>query len=210
MDSHQISEQQRQIAMEQHLATLEQRIHAMEEQSAAMERQMVEQRRLALVDILTQLPNRSAYEERLQYEVDRWQRYHRPLTLAICDIDYFKNINDRFGHLAGDKVLKILARTLRARLRKTDFIARYGGEEFVLLMPETDLHESLKAVEMIREAVASCPFHFREQPLQITLSAGIASFENGEDAATVFERADRALYWVKRNGRNLVRLATLD
>jgi diguanylate cyclase len=202
MDTHQVSEQQRQIAMEQHLATLEQRIHAMEEQSAAMERQMVEQRRLALVDILTQLPNRSAYEERLEYEVDRWQRYRRPLTLAICDIDYFKNINDRFGHLAGDKVLKILARTLRARLRKTDFIARYGGEEFVLLMPETDLHESLKAVEMIREAVANCPFHFREQPLQITLSAGIASFAEGEDAATVFERADRALYRAKETGRN--------
>jgi diguanylate cyclase len=207
MDTHQLSEQQRQVAMEQHLTTLEQRIHAMEEQSAAMEQQMVEQRRLALVDILTQLPNRSAYEERLAYEVDRWQRYRRPLALAICDIDYFKAINDKFGHLAGDKVLKILARTLRARLRRTDFIARYGGEEFVVLLPETELHEALKAVEMIREAVASCPFHFREQPLQITLSAGIASFGDGDDATAVFERADRALYRAKECGRNRCELA---
>jgi len=202
MDTHKVSEQQRQVAMEQYLTVLEQRIHDMEQQSVAMEQQMVEQRRLALVDLLTQLPNRSAYEERLEYEVERWVRYQRPLVLAICDIDHFKTINDNFGHLAGDKVLRILARTLRARLRKTDFIARFGGEEFVVLMPETNPQEALHALEMVREAVASCPFHFRDKPLKITMSAGIASFTQGDDATRVFERADLAMYRAKDAGRD--------
>jgi len=207
MDTHQVSEQLRQVEMEQYLTTLEQRIHAMEEQSVAMERQMVEQRRLALVDILTQLPNRSAYEERLEYEVDRWKRYQRPLVLAICDIDHFKSINDNFGHLAGDKVLKIIARTLRARLRKTDFIARFGGEEFVVLMPETDEQEALNALEMVREAVANCPFRFRDKPLKITMSAGIAAFGEDDDATAVFERADLAMYRAKQTGRDRCEIA---
>lgn len=208
MDTHKVSEQQRQVAMEQYLTVLEQRIHDMEEQSVAMEQQMVEQRRLALVDVLTQLPNRSAYEERLEYEVERWVRYQRPLVLAICDIDHFKTINDNFGHLAGDKVLRILARTLRSRLRKTDFIARFGGEEFVVLMPETGPEEALHALEMVREAVASCPFHFRDKPLKITMSAGIASFTQGDDADAVFERADRAMYRAKDAGRDRCELDT--
>lgn len=202
MDSHQLSEQQRQVAMEEYLTVLEQRIQIMGEQSLAMEQQIVEQRRLALVDILTQLPNRSAYDERLDYEVDRWMRYRRPLALAVCDVDRFKTINDSFGHLAGDKVLKILAKTLRTRLRKTDFVARFGGEEFVVLMPETSPQEALRALDMVREAVATCHFHFRDQPLKITLSIGIATFAEGDDATAVFERADRALYRAKEAGRD--------
>src|SRR5690606_33149844 len=135
MDVHQAAEVNRQRDMEQYLTLLEQRIRLMEEQSSAMEQQVAEQRRLALVDILTQLPNRSAYEERIDDEFERWNRYRRPLVLAVCDVDHFKSINDTYGHLAGDKVLRVLARTLRNRLRKTDFLARYGGEEFVVLMP---------------------------------------------------------------------------
>jgi diguanylate cyclase len=202
MDVHQAAEVGRQRDMEQYLTVLEQRIQQMEEQSTAMEQQMAEQRRLALVDVLTQLPNRSAYDERAAYEFDRWTRYQRPLVLAVCDVDRFKLINDNFGHLAGDKVLRILARTLRARLRKTDFVARYGGEEFVVLMPETSLPDALNALEMVRAAVSECPFHFRDKPLQITLSAGLATFEPGDDIVTVFERADRALYSAKENGRD--------
>lgn len=207
MDVHQAAEVNRQRDMEQYLTVLEQRIKQMEQQSTAMEQQMAEQRRLALVDILTQLPNRSAYEERIEYEFDRWQRYKRPLVLAVCDVDRFKSINDNFGHLAGDKVLRILARTLRARLRKTDFVARYGGEEFVVLMPETTLQDALATLETVRAAVAECPFHFRDQPLQITLSAGIAAFVEGDTMDAVFERADRALYTAKENGRDRCELA---
>jgi diguanylate cyclase len=202
MDVHQAAEVGRQRDMEQYLTVLEERIQQMEQQSTAMEQQMAEQRRLALVDVLTQLPNRSAYDERATYEFERWTRYKRSLVLAVCDVDRFKSINDNFGHLAGDKVLRILARTLRARLRKTDFVARYGGEEFVVLMPEATLPDALAALEMVRGAVAECPFHFRDQPLKITLSAGLAQFEEGDDMVTVFERADRALYTAKENGRD--------
>src|SRR5690606_850637 len=186
----------------QQLTTLTARLQEMELQSQAIEGRLVEQQRLALLDMLTQLPNRQAYEQRLLEEYERWKRYARPLALAVCDIDNFKSINDTFGHLAGDKVLRIIARTLTQRLRKTDFIARFGGEEFVILMPETDRQGALQIIEAIREAVASCPFHFRDEPLSITLSAGIAEFADTTSPEAIFERADTALYQAKQNGRN--------
>jgi diguanylate cyclase len=202
MDHHKQSEQVRQQILEQQLDTLTERMREMEVQSAAIEERMVEQRRLALLDTLTQLPNRQAYDERLLQEHQRWQRYQRPLSLAVCDLDNFKSINDNYGHLAGDKVLRIIAKTLRTRLRKTDFIARFGGEEFVVLMPETGAEEALHTLDTIRLAVANCPFHFREQPVTITVSAGIAAFIQGASAEVVFERADSALYRAKQSGRN--------
>ncbi len=202
LDQHKDSEEKRQRELEQQLVALAERLREMESQSSAIEQRLLEQQRLALLDMLTQLPNRQAYEQRLQQEYERWKRYGRPLTLAVCDIDHFKSINDNFGHLAGDKVLRIVAKTLAKRLRKTDFIARFGGEEFVVLLPETDEQAALQTIETIREAVANCPFHFREKPLSITLSAGIAVFSGNATPEQVFERADTALYEAKLNGRN--------
>lgn len=208
LDHHRVSEQQRQRELEQQLNTLTERMREMETQSLAIEKRMLEQQRLALLDPLTQLPNRQAYEQRMHEEYDRWKRYARPLTLAVCDLDNFKSINDNFGHLAGDKVLRIIAKTLRARLRKSDFIARFGGEEFVILLPETDSEEAFRAIETIREAVAECPFHFREQPVAVTLSAGIAAFVDDLSPEVVFERADAAMYRAKEAGRNRCIIAT--
>ena len=202
LDQHRVSELQRQQEMEQQLTTLTARLREMETQSTAIEQRMLEQQRLALLDSLTQLPNRQAYEQRLQQEYERWKRYGRPLALAVCDIDNFKSINDNYGHLSGDKVLRIIAKTLAKRLRKTDFIARFGGEEFVVLMPETDQAAALLTIETIREAVANCPFHFREKPVSITVSAGIAEFTENMSPEKIFERADSALYQAKENGRN--------
>lgn len=202
MDHHQLEESSRQQALEQQLTLLTERVRDMEAQSAQVEARFEEQRRLALIDMLTQMPNRQAYEERLQQEYQRWQRYQRPLALVICDVDNFKSINDNYGHSAGDKVLRILAKTLRTRLRQTDFVARFGGEEFVALMPETSVEEALQTLDSIRAAIAECPFHFRSQPVSITLSAGIACFTAGDDTDAVFERADAALYRAKETGRN--------
>ncbi|MDB6061893.1 MAG: hypothetical protein JWM78_1996 [Verrucomicrobiaceae bacterium] len=202
LDHHRVSEKVRQQELEGQLATLTARLREMESQSANIEQRLLEQQRLALLDTLTQLPNRNAYEQRLRDEFERWQRYGRPLALAVCDIDHFKSINDNFGHLAGDKVLRIIAKTLAKRLRKTDFIARFGGEEFVVLMPETDQQAALQTIETIREAVANCPFHFREKPLSITMSAGIATFYENATPEKIFERADTALYQAKEGGRN--------
>lgn len=202
LDQHRTSSSQRQQELEQQLGALAERMRDMESQSAVMEKRLIEQQRLALIDTLTQLPNRQAYDQRVGEECERWRRYGRPLTLAVCDLDHFKSINDQFGHLAGDKVLRIIAKTLRARLRKSDFIARFGGEEFVILLPETDKQESLRALETLREAVAQCPFHFRDQRIVVTVSIGIASFATGATPESVFERADAALYQAKEAGRN--------
>ncbi len=207
MDHHQSGEQQRDNSLSKQLDALVAKVKTMESASANAERRIEEQRQKALRDLLTQLPNREAYELRLEQEFERWQRYNRPLTMVICDIDHFKRINDTYGHLAGDKVLRIIAKSLRKRLRKTDFIARFGGEEFVVLMPETKQQQALEVANGVREAIANCPFHFKDKPVSITLSFGVAAFTEGDNAEQVFMRADKALYEAKGQGRNQCVLA---
>src|SRR5690606_4549173 len=103
-------------------------------------------------------------------------------------VDLFKRINDGYGHLAGDKVLKMIAAELNKRLRATDFIARFGGEEFVLLLPATAREGGVQLLETLREGIQACPFHFRGERVSITLSAGLAAFAEGDTAESVFER----------------------
>lgn len=202
IDQHQTSEQQREDALAKQLEGLIDQVKDMEAASEHAEKRIEEQRQKALRDMLTQLPNREAYQQRIKLEHERWQRYQRPLSLAVCDIDHFKQVNDNFGHLAGDKVLRIIAKTLKTRLRKTDHIARYGGEEFVILMPETDQSNALLVVEGVRAAIASCPFHFKDKPISITMSFGVTEFSHKDSPEAAFERADKALYQAKDNGRN--------
>ncbi|HUH38800.1 MAG TPA: diguanylate cyclase [Spongiibacteraceae bacterium] len=207
MDRFHATGSEQQGALTTQLDTLRERVEQMEQASRDAQDKLEQQHQLALRDMLTQLPNRQAYQQRLEQETERWRRYGRPLSLAVCDIDHFKTINDSYGHQAGDKVLRIIARTLRQRLRQTDFVARYGGEEFVVLLPETSAEDALAVMDAVRTAVAQCPFHFREQRVRITLSAGIAGFTAQSTAEQVFKRADQALYEAKRAGRNLCRSA---
>jgi diguanylate cyclase len=207
MDQFAAEEQQHQQSLSDQLNDLVSRVKQMEDASAEAEKQIEEQRQRALRDVLTQLPNREAYLQRVEQEQQRWQRYDRPLAMIVTDIDKFKRINDTYGHLAGDKVLRIIAKTLAKRLRKTDFIARFGGEEFVILMPETTRDQAFAVIEKVREAIAQCPFHFREEPVTITSSFGVAAFEEGDDHEQVFARADKALYKAKEQGRNCSVLA---
>ncbi|WP_217475926.1 diguanylate cyclase [Stutzerimonas stutzeri] len=195
-------EHEQQLA--ERLSTLVGRVASLEQAATGMREHLEEQRQKALRDPLTTLPNRTAWNERLELEVARQQRYGGQLLLAVLDIDHFKRINDSFGHLAGDRVLKIIANELSKRLRKTDFIARFGGEEFVLLLPETPLDAGQRLLDSLRAGVESCPFHFKGARIQVTLSAGIASFTAQEDAEQVFERADQALYRAKQGGRNRI------
>ncbi|GAC1035578.1 hypothetical protein thsps117_03350 [Pseudomonas sp. No.117] len=185
-----------------HLSALTERVAGMEREAQQYRGHLEEQRQKALCDPLTGLPNRAAWSERLDLEVARWQRHGGDLLMAVLDVDLFKRINDGYGHLAGDKVLKIIASELQRRLRKTDFIARFGGEEFVLLLGATPLAGGATLIEQLRAAVAACPFHFKGERVVVTLSAGLAAFAPGEDADTVFERADQALYRAKRAGRD--------
>lgn len=189
------------------LQGLVKRVAEMEQEAQQFREHIEEQRQKSLLDPLTGLPNRAAWSERLDLEVARRQRYGGQLLLAVLDVDHFKRINDGYGHLAGDRVLKIIAGELSKRLRKTDFIARFGGEEFVLLIPATPMEGGVQLLETLRAAIEACPFHFKGEPVTITFSAGIAEFRNGEATEVTFERADQALYRAKGSGRNRVEQA---
>ena len=204
MDQYQRQRGELEHALSGRLQTLVERVASMEQEAKGFREHIEEQRQKALTDPLTGLPNRAAWDERLELEMARWQRYGGELLMAVLDIDFFKRINDNYGHLAGDKVLKIIATELAKRLRKTDFMARFGGEEFVLLIPSTPLEGAQQLLETLRTAIESCPFHFKGERVTITLSAGVSAFASGERAEQVFERADQALYRAKRSGRNRV------
>ncbi|MET0293211.1 MAG: GGDEF domain-containing protein [Steroidobacteraceae bacterium] len=183
---------------------MRQRLERLEEESREMQQRLRDEQRLSLVDALTQIPNRLAYDQRLAEEFARWNRFHQPLCVAAWDIDHFKRINDAYGHRAGDKVLRIVAETLTERLRETDFLARYGGEEFVMILPVTELEGALRVIEEMRAGVATLGFHFRGNPVGVTVSCGVSAFHEGDSPDEVFERADRALYRAKQAGRNRI------
>ncbi|MFJ3051421.1 GGDEF domain-containing protein [Pseudomonas nitroreducens] len=202
MDRFREEREAREREVGERIQSLVTRVASMEEEARTFQANIEDQRQKAMTDALTGLPNRAALTERLDLEVARWQRYGGDLLLAVLDVDHFKRINDDFGHLAGDKVLKIIANELAKRVRKTDFIARFGGEEFVVLLPATPLEGGQQLLDVLRGAIEACPFHFKGERLSITCSAGLTAFREGERAETVFERADQALYRAKRGGRN--------
>ena len=197
-------ESEREKALAMQLEAMQQKIVSMEAESELMRDQVLKERKRANTDMLTQLPNRDAWNDRLHFEVERWKRYEGDLTVALVDIDYFKRINDSFGHKAGDRVLQLLARELKKGLRSTDFIARIGGEEFVILLPQTNGEQAKKVVDGLRDRVAKLPFHFSDQPVTVTFSAGLASIRSGDNEHALFERADLTLYMAKNAGRNVV------
>ncbi|MBC9252924.1 diguanylate cyclase [Pseudomonas alcaligenes] len=206
VSEHQRLRDSREDQVAERLQSLVQKVADMESEAQQFRDHIEEQRQKALTDPLTGLPNRAAWGERLELEMARWQRYGGELLLAVLDIDHFKRINDEYGHLAGDKVLKLIGNELAKRLRKTDFLARFGGEEFVLLIPSTPLEGGQQLLETLRHAIEACPFHFRGEPVTITLSSGLTAFAKGENGEQAFERADQALYRAKRSGRNRVEL----
>lgn len=190
------------INLADQLRTLVSRMRTIESESEEARTLLEEERYKATHDSLTSLPNREAYGERAWQEFQRFKRYKHPLTLAVCDVDHFKKINDKFGHQVGDKVLKLFAKLLTTRLREVDFVGRYGGEEFVILLPETSPEQALIVLDKIRKHVSATPFRFRDEPVQITASFGLASFSEDDQVETVFARADKALYEAKNKGRN--------
>ena len=206
MDQHQKQRDEREQEVAARLHSLAERVAHMEQEALGYREHLEEQRQKALIDPLTGLPNRAAWSERLDHEINQWQQHGNTLLLAMLDLDHFKRINDNYGHLAGDKVLKIIASVLRKRLRGTDFIARFGGEEFVLLMPDTVPTAGAKLLEKLRASIEACPFHFKGEPVTITISMGMTAFKPGEYSDLVLKRADQALYRAKHAGRNQVAL----
>ena len=163
--------------------------------------------RLAFTDPLTDLPNRRHFEEVMNAEIARISRYGGVCSLAMVDVDHFKNYNDTLGHPAGDEVLRRLAALMKDHIRNTDFLARFGGEEFALLMVNTPRKEAIQAVQRIIDAVEAHPFPDEHvQPGgHLTISAGIATApDDGTEPAAVVRASDVALYDAKRRGRNRV------
>lgn len=156
---------------------------------------------LATQDVLTKVANRFQFDKVLEHSITLSERYGRALSMILLDIDYFKDVNDRYGHLVGDEVLKKLAQILLQGIRKSDVIARWGGEEFVILLPDSELSSAVKLAESLRIRISESDF----SPVdQITCSIGVVRWNEGENADQVLKRADEKLYLAKEAGRNRV------
>lgn len=161
--------------------------------------------KLALMDELTQLSNRRAWDARIAEEHARFKRYRRPCSVLMLDIDNFKRLNDTFGHQVGDQALKAVANIIQKSLREADFPARYGGEEFTCLFPETPLPNAATAAEKIRVMLSATRFTVKNRPAPITASIGVASFrDSDQDHQPAMKRADMAMYLAKSKGKNRV------
>ncbi|NVJ27753.1 MULTISPECIES: GGDEF domain-containing protein [Myxococcus] len=161
--------------------------------------------RLTTMDGLTQIYNRRYFDEQLDREISRSRRYERVLSLVLVDIDHFKKVNDKFGHLAGDSVLKQLASTVRTRIRREDVFARYGGEEFAILLPEVALVGARQLSEKVRRLVEKQRFEFDRQPIPVTISLGVAVLDpHHREPGDLVRAADEKLFEAKTGGRNRV------
>jgi diguanylate cyclase (GGDEF)-like protein len=175
-----------------------------------LQKELVETNRrlelLSITDGLTKLHNHRYFQDELARAFEESQRYQRPLSLAMIDIDFFKKVNDTHGHAVGDDVLKRAAALYRSSVRSTDLVARYGGEEFAVMMPETALDDGIAFAEKIRQLVEETPLDTQIGPLPITVSIGVASVPHSRihTAKELIIAADKALYRAKKNGRNQV------
>ena len=203
VEEHQQAEIEREEMSKQGYAHIISELTRTQKETQMLKEQLQESQQKMLRDPLTGIPNRLAYEERVILEVNRFKRNKTPLCLAMWDIDHFKNVNDTYGHDAGDRVLKLLAQIITTRVRKVDMFARIGGEEFVLLMPETGIEDALNLNNQLRMSLEESGFHYKGSPCPITASVGIAIVEEYDTHEQLLSKADKALYQSKRNGRNL-------
>lgn len=184
--------------MEAHSKVLERRVQSRTQKLEQAHREM---RRLAVTDALTGLYNRVQTDEVLDAEIRRQNRQAMPLAVILLDIDYFKPINDRYGHSKGDQTLIRFAQLLSERCRETDCLGRWGGEEFLLVCPDTTPEDARMLADQLLQSISECDFAL-EEPL--TASIGVTSYRPGDTREMLIERADRALYEAKKAGRNQV------
>lgn len=157
------------------------------------------------MDPLTGIYNRRVFEDSIDAELDRFHRYNQPFSLIFFDLDRFKEINDRYGHETGDKVLKAIAGRISEMLRKPDIFARYGGEEFVVILPETPLKQGLEVAAKLREEIERAIFEYEDERVPVTLSMGITGARKTDrQYSSIVNRADNCMYRAKEQGRNRV------
>ena len=158
----------------------------------------------ATIDSLTGIYNRRKFDDLLDYEIRQANKLQKSLSLVVADIDHFKIINDTYGHLMGDKMLKIVSRLMQKSIKSTDILARWGGEEFVFLFPDTEMDNTLLVIERLREMIFS---HENAYNINMSVSFGVAEYTFGESIDSFLKKADQALYMAKALGRNRVALA---
>ncbi|TCV96076.1 diguanylate cyclase [Luteibacter rhizovicinus] len=178
------------------------RVEQLETERAALQRSLEREHELAQTDTMIGMPNRLAYEKRIEAAHESWLVTGHPLSIAAIDIDHFKSINDTYGHTAGDAVLRIIGQALVKHVRPCDFVARYGGEEFIVVFDGADEAEALQVSDRLRSKIQLLSFHASRQHVRVTASIGVARFMPGDTPRSVFERADLALYTAKNGGRN--------
>lgn len=160
---------------------------------------------MTIRDGLTQIPNKRFLTDHLDKEFSRAKRYNRDLAVLMFDIDHFKRVNDTYGHLTGDYVLKEMSSVLARRIRKEEMFARYGGEEFMVVLPESTKDTAMKFAEILRGLVEHHEFEFESHPIRVTISVGVASILDGpETLEELMKLSDENLYKAKRSGRNRV------
>jgi diguanylate cyclase len=197
-----ILERRRDEAYEEQVKGLQSKLAESEQNAEEIKHLLSFQKSRMNHDSLTGLPNRESYDEHISEALQRWNNSGLNLSLAVGDIDHFKQINDTFGHLAGDKVLKKVALIFKSSIRDVDFIARFGGEEFVFIFEETYSKAAFALVEKMRKAVKDCQFIYRENKVDVTVSFGLTTVIEGDNIESLFMRADNALYKAKNAGRN--------
>ena len=160
---------------------------------------------LSVTDPLTGLYNRRHFDNMIEREFLRAQRYSNDLSVAVIDVDFFKKVNDTYGHLCGDYVLKEVAYLTLQTFRKTDMVFRYGGEEILVILTETPLEKAIIPLERLRKAIENYPFNYDNNDIHVTVSIGVESLnENIGCFEELIDNADKALYYAKGNGRNQV------
>ena len=183
---------------------LSEKVQNLEQEAQQLKQELEKRQAEAMTDALTALPNRYSYDDRIKLELARFKRHLTPFCMMVWDIDFFKKINDSYGHAAGDRVLKIVADMLAKNIRETDFISRFGGEEFVGILADTNIDVAMQVANKLRTLIEQCEFHFRDKRVVVTASCGISQVRDGDDMEILFKRSDDALYQAKQQGRNRV------
>ncbi|WP_131795803.1 GGDEF domain-containing protein [Fluoribacter gormanii] len=204
VQSYKEAEDLRLQSYESQISELQEKMMHFKGVNAQMKKTISEQGIQINSDALTKIANRNFYNISIKKAYSRWQTTGVNIVLALADIDHFKNINDKYGHLTGDKVLMKVASIFQDSMRPIDFLARYGGEEFVIIFEGLSLEQTKVKLESLRCEIENFHFIFRGNRVPVTVSFGLTNFIEGDDADSLFMRADEALYQAKNNGRNQI------
>lgn len=194
----------REKALIERMTFTQSQMEALQETTMDYRRRLEDQAERMQQDPLTKVYNRAAFHERLEIEYHRWIKSQHDLRVILFDVDNFREINEKFGYTAGDKALKIIARTLSKEMPGNDTIARFSGEEFIVIIPEHSHNETFKQIEKVQQTIAKLPFKFKQESLSITLSAASVGFKENDTPEEVLERVYRAMHEVKRQGPNSI------